>query len=422
MHTAKDGSKDSREGGLKSNSRSSQSKPSLIELNINVNSLNDILKTIIETINQHALLLNGLATTSQQKFEKTNFKVLYKNSYTKEVVKGLQHLVYKEDLKTIERGGQKPKEDVKNSQENLPKQPAGYVAPKGVEYKKKVDDIRINKEVVEAEKLLKEYFYMKEFPALIISSTSKISDDVKFLYDMVKQNKAEIQQEFETFKIDNEEKSKAFEKTVDSKIEVLHQEIIKMQEDQVKFWEQTDNKIEEVEKNTLWKMKDYEELLTTRPNKEFVRDITKMECDKVQSFWMKELNSHIPKLERQISTTIQKFDVLSNETIQKVSKMEGDVNILKEGLKLSQSKWDSSYKALKEILNVKFDNFESHMNECKEKDRVKIKRLNQLETDLKEIMENPNFGKGNENTVNEEKLQELTDNLKEELDQKIVRL
>ena len=261
----------------RNNSRSSQSKPSLIELNINVNSLNDILKSIIETINQHALLLNGLATTSQQKFEKGSFKVLYKNSYTKDVVKGLQHLVFKDDLKTIDHGGQKPKEDIRNIQEIQPKQTIGYVAPKGVEYKKKVDDIRINKEVVEAEKLLKEYFYMKEFPSLIISSTNKISEDVKFLYEMVKQNKAELQDELKKQKIENEENSKIFEKSVDSKIEVLHQEIMKMQEEQLKFCEHTDNKIEDVEKNTLWKMKDYEELLATRPNKEFVRDITKME-------------------------------------------------------------------------------------------------------------------------------------------------
>ena len=404
----------------RNNSRTSQSKPSLIELNINVNSLNDILKSIIETINQHALLLNGLATTSQQKFEKASFKVLYKNSYTKDVVKGLQHLVFKDDLKTINHGGQKPKEDVRNSQEIQPKQVIGYVAPKGVEYKKKVDDIRINKEVVEAEKLLKEYFYMKEFPSLIISSTNKISEDVKFLYEMVKQNKAELQEELKKQKIENEENSKIFEKSVDSKIEILHQEIMKMQEEQLKFCEHTDNKIEDVEKNTLWKMKDYEELLATRPNKEFVRDITKMEWDKVQSFWLKELNSHIPKLERHIATINQKFDVLSNETVQKVSKMEGDVNILKEGLKLSQSKCDSSYKALKESFKSKFENFESHMSDWKEKDRVKIKRLNQLETDLKEIIENPNFGKANEDDDNDEKIEEIAANLKSEFDQKMV--
>jgi hypothetical protein len=37
-----------------------------------------------------------------------------------------------------------------------------YTASLGVEYKK-MADIRINKEVVEVEKLLKEYLYQKEF-------------------------------------------------------------------------------------------------------------------------------------------------------------------------------------------------------------------------------------------------------------------
>ena len=42
-------------------SSTDRKKPSLIDLNINMNSLNDMLKNIIETINQHAVLLNNIS-------------------------------------------------------------------------------------------------------------------------------------------------------------------------------------------------------------------------------------------------------------------------------------------------------------------------------------------------------------------------
>mmetsp|Transcript_287 Transcript_287/g.284 ORF Transcript_287/g.284 Transcript_287/m.284 type:complete len:151 (-) Transcript_287:974-1426(-) len=149
--------------------------------------------------------------------------------------------------------------------------------PLGVEVKKDADDVRINREIVEAENLLKEYLYMKDFPSLIVTSANRICEDVRYLHDQVKQNKSEADQAMEDLKEENKLASEALVKTVDARIEVLHQEILKMKEDQAKFSEETDSKIEEVEKNTLWKMKDYEELLATRPNKEFVRDICKME-------------------------------------------------------------------------------------------------------------------------------------------------
>lgn len=48
-----------------------------------MSSLNSMLKTIIQTINQHALLLNNLSTTCHKKFE----KALYKSVLTRDLTK-----------------------------------------------------------------------------------------------------------------------------------------------------------------------------------------------------------------------------------------------------------------------------------------------------------------------------------------------
>jgi hypothetical protein len=141
----------------------------------------------------------------------------------------------------------------------------------------KADDVRINKEVVEAEKLLKEYLYMKEFPNFIIHSATKLSEDLKYVYEKTIENKADMLNMMAKFKEENDNYNHKFSSEVDTKIETLHQEILNLKEEQDRFTEDTENKIELVEKNTLAKIKDYEELLKTRPNKEFVRDTTQME-------------------------------------------------------------------------------------------------------------------------------------------------
>lgn len=200
-------------------------------------------------------------------------KILYKNSFTKELVNKWQSLSSREELRYIDN----PKLAKQEAPSADISQKTVYTAPLGVEYKKKVADIRINKEVVEAEKLLKEYLYQKEFPTFVIQSSLKLSDDVKYIHELTKKNKIEFQQMMESFRKETEEKSSIFDRQVEQKIEILHQEILNMKQEQTKFCEDTDLKIEQVEKNTLWKIKDYEELLKTRPNKEFVRDTTKME-------------------------------------------------------------------------------------------------------------------------------------------------
>lgn len=402
-------------------SSSNRNKPSLIDLNINMNSLNDMLKNIIDTINQHAVLLNNISSIWQQKFDKTSFKVLYKNSFTKELVHKWQNLSNKDDIRNIDRTGAKEKDSLGSAIETVPKPSPGYTVPLGVEYKKHVADVRINKEVVEAEKLLKEYLYLKEFPDFIVQAALRLNDDIKYVHELTKQNRERMHTLMDEFRTETQNNSKVFEKSVEDKIEVLHQDLLQMKSEQTKFWEDTDVKIEQVEKNTLWKIRDYEELLKTRPNKEFVRDTTKMECDKIKSFCVKEFNNHIPKLERQINTTKEKFDFLSDDLVQKVSKMQADVNILKEGLNLSQSTCMSQYRSMKENLKTKFENFELHMNECKEKDKTKFKRLNQLEADLKELMENPKINQAVQEAIDEEQLKEITDLIKADFDRKLVR-
>ena len=74
-------------------------KPSLIDLNINMSSLNDTLKNIIETINQHAFLLNNISGKCQKKMDKTSFKTLYKGTYTKDLITSWQSLLSRENLK-----------------------------------------------------------------------------------------------------------------------------------------------------------------------------------------------------------------------------------------------------------------------------------------------------------------------------------
>jgi uncharacterized alpha-E superfamily protein len=100
---------------------------------------------------------------------------------------------------------------------------------------KKADDIRINKEVVQAEKLLKEYLYMKEFPNFIIHSATKLSEDLKFVYDKTIENKTEVKNMMTKFREENDSYNAKVSKEVDAKLEKLHQEILNMKDEQTKF-------------------------------------------------------------------------------------------------------------------------------------------------------------------------------------------
>jgi tRNA isopentenyl-2-thiomethyl-A-37 hydroxylase MiaE len=223
--------KNSNENLSNQSSKSEHKKPTLIDLSIDMRSLNDMLKNIIETINQHAVLLNSISTTCMQKFDRISMKILYKNSFTKDLINKWQSLTSREELRHLDN----PKVAKPETVQTDVSQKSVYTAPLGVEYKKKVADIRVNKEVVEAEKLLKEYLYQKEFPSFVIQSSLRLSDDVKYLHELTKRNKTEFQQMMESFKKETEEKSKIFDRQVEEKIEVLHQEILAMKHEQTKF-------------------------------------------------------------------------------------------------------------------------------------------------------------------------------------------
>jgi len=398
----------------------SNNKSSLIDLSIDMKSLNDMLKNIIDTINQHALLLNGVSTNCQQKFDKISMKILYKNSFTKDLIHKWQSLLSKEQLRVIDNPPKVYKEDKNTTKIESDKKLTGYSAPIGVEYKKNASDIRINKEVVEAEKLLKEYLYQKEFPSFIIQSALKLSDDTSYLHDLWKQNKIDFSAMMSQFKIENAEKTQVFEKSIDEKLEVLHQELINMRHEQSRFCEDTDAKIEQVEKNTLCKIKDYEELLKTRPNKEFVRDITKMECDKVKAQCLKDMNNHIPKLERGINAVKEKFDFVSEDMTQKTNKVLADVNILKEGLNLAQSDSRNKYKSIRESMENKFSNFDAYIIECKDNHKTRSKKMNEFENEIRDIIENAKANSSQNGGIDEDQIQILTNQIRKEFDEKLV--
>jgi chromosome segregation ATPase len=147
-----------------------------------------------------------------------------------------------------------------------------------------------------------------------------------------------------------------------------------------------------------------------------------MECDKVRSEWHKELNNHIPKLERNINTIKEKYDFLSDDITQKTSKMQADVNILKEGLNFEKSSSISQFRSVRERLDHKFGIFEKHMTECKDTDKDILKRIAQLEHDIKENKENPRVIDQQIDTIDEEQINGIMEKLKYELEQKLVSL
>ena len=79
------------------------------------------------------------------------------------------------------------------------------------------------------------------------------------------------------------------------------------------------------------------------------------------------------------------FEILKNETDQKVGRMQGDVNILKEGLRLTESTASSNYKEIKEEITTKFVAFDKHVIEGREKDKIKTKRIMKLEDQVKDL-------------------------------------
>jgi hypothetical protein len=86
-------------------------------------------------------------------------KIFYKNSFPKDLINKWQSLSSREELRHLDN----PKIAKPEITQTEASQKFEYTALLGVEYKKKMADIRINKEVVGAKKLLKEYLYQKEF-------------------------------------------------------------------------------------------------------------------------------------------------------------------------------------------------------------------------------------------------------------------
>ena len=232
----------------KDGSRSSahaQEIPALIDLNINMSSLNGMLKNIIQTINQHASLINSLSTTSHLKFE----KALYKQVLTKELTK---------------RGYSGPPDVTKAETEEE-------------------KEIRSATDHVHTQKWLKYYIECEEFPSLITYNAIKANDDLRYLYDLIQNNHDSVVKSIDTLRDETTRRADNYEKSIKDRFEILHQEILQTQQEQVKYSAAFDEKIYELEKNTLWKIKDYEELLKSRPSKNFVLESSKMEAEKVRS-------------------------------------------------------------------------------------------------------------------------------------------
>lgn len=126
-------------------------------------------------------------------------------------------------------------------------------------------------------------------------------------------------------------------------------------------------------------------------------------------------------MERQIGTLKEKFDFLNDDMTQKTSKVIGDVQVLKEGLNLQQSTCKNQYKTMKESMNFKLDNLEQYVTECKENHKQKTNRLNELENEIKDLIDNFKITPEARNSVDEEELRELRAKLRKEFDAKLVR-
>ena len=149
----------------KDGSRSSahaQEIPALIDLNINMSSLNGMLKNIIQTINQHASLINSLSTTSHLKFE----KALYKQVLTKELTK---------------RGYSGPPDVTKAETEEE-------------------KEIRSATDHVHTQKWLKYYIECEEFPSLITYNAIKANDDLRYLYELIQNNHDSVVKSIDTLR------------------------------------------------------------------------------------------------------------------------------------------------------------------------------------------------------------------------------
>ena len=106
-------------------------------------------------------------------------------------------------------------------------------------------------------------------------------------------------------------------------------------------------------------------------------------------------------MERSLKSTKEMFETLKGETTQKVSKMEGEMNILKEGLHLAESSFSSKYKNIRETMEHKFEDFEAYINKCKEKEKEKIKRISKIEQENKNLIKDFEFLKRKLENINE---------------------
>ncbi|CAI2361008.1 unnamed protein product [Moneuplotes crassus] len=352
-----------------SRAKPESTKPALIDLNINMNSLNDSLSKIVETINQHALLLNNISGNCTQKLDKDSFRALYKSAYTKDVIQNWQTLLGRDHMKALDKAQKERGTSRKESSADIAL--------------KKADDTRALQG--SQDKLLKEFLYYKEFPSFIMSSVLRLSDDIRYTYEETQKNNAEFKKMMDSLKNELKAESKTFENKIEEHIETLHQSLITSKDEQAKFLKETDLKIEEVEKKTLWKMNDFSDLLENRPTKEFVRDTTQMECDKIRSQIMKEFNTHIPKLERSVKTTKDAFIIFKDETTQKVGKVQTEMNNVKEEIKQTEVTFLSKNRKIQEDFQQKFTDLDETIKKFKENDKMKQMKINKCNDDIKQI-------------------------------------
>ena len=83
--------------------------------------------------------------------------------------------------------------------------------------------------------MLKEYLYFRQFPNFIMSSAIRLNDDIKYVHEFTKNSKVEMQNKLEESSKKMDNNFKAFEKTIDDKLEILHQELLNLRDQQTKF-------------------------------------------------------------------------------------------------------------------------------------------------------------------------------------------
>ena len=89
-----------------------------------------------------------------------------------------------------------------------------------------------------------------------------------------------------------------FKSKIKAKLESMETKLINMDRTMETSIKNFDKKLHEVEVNTYWKIKDYEELLQTRINEQYVKDYFKAQEDKLKKSFVEYFQNEMPKYER----------------------------------------------------------------------------------------------------------------------------